>query len=338
MAKKIRIKIGRGFVLLCVPLAVFMIALCQGRYTVSPLLVVRALLSPFGVESASNVVLVVLNVRLPRALLALIIGAGLSVAGTCLQSVFSNPLASPNTLGVSSGAAFGAALGILVFDKTVYIQGMAMLFGLVAIGATWLLSSIRGKPSILMIVLGGVITSAFFSALVSCVKYVADPQSKLPAITYWLMGSLSGADYEDLMLGAPLIIIPTAVVVLLRWRLNILVLSEEEIISLGMNPKLMRWAVVLLSTLIVATSVSLCGEIGWVGLVVPHIARALSGEDHKHSIPVAISLGAAYLLAIDTMCRSITNAEIPLSILTAIIGAPLFACIFFRRGASGFEA
>jgi iron complex transport system permease protein len=327
----------RNFLLIVVPLVAVMIALCLGRYSISPQEVVQALLSPFGVETKSSIALVVLNIRLPRVLLALIIGAGLSIAGCCLQSVFSNPLASPDTIGVSSGAAFGAALGILVFNNAILIQGMSMLFGLAAVAGTWLLSKIRGKPNILMIVLAGVITSAFFNALVSCIKYVADPQSKLPEITYWLMGSLAGASYDDLKLGAPLILIPVILILLLRWRLNILTLSEEEIVSLGLNARVMRWAIMLLSTLIIATSVSLCGEVGWVGLVIPHIARALFGTDHKNMVPAAIAIGATYLLAIDTLCRSMANAEIPLSILTAIIGAPLFAWVFFRKGGESFE-
>jgi iron complex transport system permease protein len=321
-----------SLILFIIPVIALLLALCQGRYGLSPLEVFNALLSPFGVDADPSAILTVMNVRLPRALLALIIGAGLSVAGCCLQSVFSNPLASPDTLGVSSGAAFGAALGILLSNSIIVIQGSSLFFGLAAIVITWLISKVRERSNILMIVLAGVITSAFFSALVSCVKSVADPQSKLPEITFWLMGSLSGSSYSDLRLAAVLIIIPIFLLFLLRWRLNILVLPEEEITSLGMNARMIRWTVILLSTLIIAAGVSLCGQIGWVGLVIPHIARALTGSDHRVTIPAAMSIGATYLLIIDTLCRSLINAEIPLSILTAIIGLPIFAWIFFRKG------
>jgi ABC-type cobalamin/Fe3+-siderophores transport system ATPase subunit/ABC-type Fe3+-siderophore transport system permease subunit len=276
-------KSRRYLLLIFIPIAVGLIALCLGRYSISPRAVIDALLPPYGLEEQSGIELVVLNVRLPRILLSLIIGAGLSVAGCCLQSVFSNPLASPDTMGVSSGAAFGAALGILVFNNAALIQGASLLFGLVSISVTWLLSKVRGKPNILMIVLAGVITSAFFTALLSCIKYIADPQSKLPEITYWLMGSLSGSSYDDLKLGAPLIIIPVILILLLRWRFNILVLSEEEITSLGMNARVMRWTIILLSTLIIAASVSLCGQIGWVGLVIPHIARPVRDRPQKNN-------------------------------------------------------
>jgi iron complex transport system permease protein len=321
-----------GVILLLLPLVFGIIALCIGRFTIPMQDVITTLFSPFGFESESKYEMVIWNVRLPRIIMAIIIGAGLAVAGACFQSVFANPLASPDTIGVSSGAAFGAALALLFSLSTFFVQSIAIVFGLIAIAVTFLLSKRKGNGNILLIVLAGVIVSAFFTALISGIKYVADPQEKLPEITYWLMGSLSGSAWDDIFFSGPFIILGIVGIFLLRWRLNILVLSEEEIRSLGMKVNHIRWAVIILATMIVAASVAVVGQVGWIGLVIPHIARAFVGTDHRKLIPVSMSIGAAFLILIDTISRSVVAGEIPLSILTAIIGAPLFAFLYFRKG------
>ena len=189
-----------------------------------------------------------------------------------------------------------------------------------------------------MVVLAGVISSAFFNALISAAKYLADPLTKLPEITYWLMGSMMGASYNDLKLAVPLIGLPVIVLFLLRWKLNILILPDEEAISLGERPKLLRWCIILLCTAIIAACVSVCGQVGWVGLVIPHLARSIVGSDHRFTLPACISMGGCYLLAIDTIARSLTSGELPLSILTAVIGVPLFVVLFFRKEAGSLAS
>lgn len=321
-----------GVLWLLLPLLFGLVALCIGRFTIPIQDVITTLLMPFGVDITENNEMVIWNVRLPRVLMAILIGAGLAVAGATFQSVFANPLASPDTLGVSAGAAFGAALAILFSLNTLIVQSIAIVFGLIAIAVTFILSRLKGNGNMLLIVLAGVIVSAFFTALVSGIKYVADPQEKLPEITYWLMGSLSGSSWQDLLVAAPFILMGIIGIYLLRWRLNILMLSEEEISSMGMRVTHIRWTVILLATMIIAASVSVVGQVGWIGLVIPHIARAIIGTDYRKIIPVCISMGAAFLIVIDTISRSVIAGEVPLSILTAIIGAPLFAFLYFRKG------
>ncbi len=318
--------------LFIIPVVLALLALCTGRYWVNPLDVYGAFISIFGYPVESTVQSVVINIRLPRIILALIVGAGLAVAGAAFQATFSNPLASPDIIGVSSGAAFGAAVGLLLFEDIFLIQGLAIVFGLVAIAITFALSKIAKTDSILMIVLAGIIVSGFFTAMISLVKFMADPLLKLPEITFWLMGSMAGADYEKILLASPLLVVGMVIIYLMRWRLNILALSEEEITSLGINPQLIRWIMIFSGTLLVAATVSLCGQIGWIGLVIPHVARLIVGSDNRYVIPVCISIGAGYLLIMDTLCRTISPAEIPLSIMTAAIGAPLFAYLFIKRG------
>lgn len=317
------------------PVALTLAALCVGRYIVTPAGVLRALLGRGGDSVEAYVVL---RVRLPRILLALLAGAGLSAAGCCLQSLFANPLASPDTLGASAGASFGAALGLMLSLGLVWTQLLALAFGVAAIALTFLLSRMRRSRGVLMVVLGGVIASAFFNALVSAVKYVADPATKLPEITYWLMGSLAGTYYSDVLYALPLIAAPTAMIFLLRWKLNILVLPENEAESLGVRVRPMRWAFILLCAVSISASVALCGQIGWVGLVIPHLARRLVGANHRYSVPACISLGGSYLVIMDSLARSLTFGEIPVSIFTALIGLPIFVLLFFRKGEDGLEA
>jgi iron complex transport system permease protein len=321
--------------LILAPIAVSFIALCIGRYMVEPQQVLEVLTSqvmgiPRGIEEIN--LSVVWNIRLPRVILAMLIGTGLAVSGAAFQGLFNNPLATPDTLGVAAGAAFGAALGLLVTNNMMVVQVIALIFGLVAVVLTYTISKIKGKSSILMIVLAGMVTSAFFQALISLIKYIADPETKLPAITYWLMGSMASVSFTSLMAGAPFILTGVIALYLLRWRLNILTLSEDEAKTMGVHVVYLRWEVITAATMVTASSVSMCGQIGWVGLLMPHIARMLVGSNYTRVIPVSIGLGAVYMVIIDTLARSATAAEIPLSILTALLGAPFFAYLLRRTG------
>ncbi len=315
------------------PLAVAFGCVCIGRMAISPGEVVRAVGAELGLTAPVSAITrsAVIHIRIPRVLLALLCGAGLSVSGCAFQSLFANPLATPDTLGVASGASFGAALGILLGLDLLGIQGCSLVCGCVAVALTWLAGSGKGK-GMNSVVLSGIMIGSLFSALVSLTKYVADAESQLPAITYWLMGSLDTAGYDTLKLGAPPILISMGILFTLRWRLNILPLSEEEARSAGVNLTALRAVTVLCATLITASCVSMCGQIGWVGLLVPHVCRMRFGSNHLSLLPASISLGAAFLVVVDTIARSATAAEIPISILTAIIGAPFFIILMRRTG------
>ena len=315
------------------PFAAAVICIGIGRYNISPAESLGILLSPLtGREVDPQGWSVIYHVRLPRILLALAVGMGLSVSGASFQSLFSNPLATPDTLGVATGASFGAVLALLFTRNILVVQLAALLMGLAALAGTCLISRLNGKSSILMVVLGGMVVSSLFQALVSLAKYVADPEEDLPAITYWLMGSMSRATYQGLAVGIPLILLGVAVLFLLRWRLNILSLQEDETKALGIDVKKLRLIVMAAATLVTAACVSLCGQVGWVGLLIPHAARMLYGRDNRKIIPVSIGLGSAFRVAIDTASRAATAAEIPVSILTAIIGAPFFIILLRKTG------
>lgn len=274
----------------------------------------------------------IFQVRLPRILLSLLVGAGLAVTGASFQGVFRNPLVGPDLLGVSAGAGFGACLGILLSADTLVTYILSLGFGFLAIVGAYLISKLKMGISLLMLVLAGVIVGTLFQALIGLIKYIADPTDKLPTIVYWLMGSMARANYSDLLWGAPLIIIGISLLFLLRWRINVLSLGDEEAQSIGINAKKLRWVVISAATLITATSVTLCGIIGWVGLVVPHIGRMIVGPNHRALIPTCICLGASFLLVIDDLARAATAAEIPISLLSAVVGAPIFAYLLKRTG------
>lgn len=319
------------FILL--PVLTAVICLGVGRYNISPTEVVRTLWQAVtGGDIPGNLRNILLQLRLPRILLALLCGAGLSVSGTAFQSLFSNPLATPDTLGVAAGASFGAALALFFRGDLFVVQLVALFTGIIAVVITYLISREKGQSSITMVVLSGMIVSSLFSALVSLVKFMADTEQQLPAITYWLMGSLANANYHSLFIGAPPILVGILLLYLLRWRLNILTLSEEEATAMGLKVKTMRILVAVAATLITSSCVAMCGQVGWVGLLIPHICRMLFGSNNQRIVPASISLGAVFLLVIDTMARSISAAEIPISILTAIIGAPFFIALLRKTG------
>jgi len=322
--------------LVALPIMTFLISLSLGRYSISIGTAFGILLSHIlpvveptwtGIEE-----MVVIQIRLPRVLLAMLVGASLAIAGASFQGLFRNPLVSPGILGVSAGAGFGACLGILMFGEPIAIKLLAFVFGILAVIAAYMISKLKTGSSLLMLVLAGVIIGAFFTALIGIMQYVADPEEQLPAMVFWLMGSMAQASFKDLLWGAPPILIGISILLLLRWRINVLSLGEEEAQSLGINTQRLRWLVIAAATAVTASAVSMTGIVGWVGLVIPHVGRMLVGPNHKVLLPASISIGATYLLLIDNVARTATAAEIPLSILTAIIGAPFFAWLLRRTG------
>ncbi len=323
-----------------VPFLVAIFCLGIGRYSVS-VSETTAILSNFvtskifASESAYTNEMaysVIVRHRLPRIILAMFVGAGLACAGAAFQGLFTNPMATPDTLGVASGASFGAVLAMICTTNLLVVQLMALFFGVLACLLAYNISKIKGKSTIVMIVLAGMVISSMFQAFVSLAKYVVDPLDKLPTITYWLMGSMSSASYKTLSLGVPFILVGIAIIFALRWRLNILSLNEDEAKSMGVNIKYMRLLLIVAASLITASCVSMCGQVGWVGLLIPHLARMLVGSNNTVVIPVSISMGAVFMLIIDTFARSASAGEIPLSILTAIIGAPFFIGLLRKTG------
>jgi iron complex transport system permease protein len=325
----------RAITLVLLPVVAFLSSMLVGRYHIPPVTVARVLLSrvlPMDPDVAPEAAVIVIEVRLPRALLALAVGAGLAVSGTAFQAIFQNPLVSPDILGVSAGAGFGAALAIATSGNVVAVQVSAFLCGLIAVALAYAISRQFRVTMVLLLVLAGIIVGSVFSALTSLVTYTVDPQRKLPAIVFWLLGSLSTASTRDLLSALPLMAVGIGGLVVVRWRLNVLSLGDQEARSLGVNADRMRIAIIGCATVVTAAAVSISGIIGWVGLVIPHVARMLVGPDHRVLVPASVAIGSAYLLAIDSLARSATAAEIPLSILTAIIGAPFFAFLLRRAG------
>lgn len=320
--------------LIIIPVITVIVVIAIGRMSISPIEAIKTILNHFGgnFDISKEAEKVIWTIRFPRILLALLVGAGLSVAGCSFQSLFSNPLATPDTLGVASGSSFGAALGLLIGLNLIGVQILALVCGIAAVILTWLSSGSGKRNNMNTIVLAGIMIGSLFTALVSLVKYVADTESQLPSITYWLMGSLNSANFDSLVLGAPLIIIGIFVLFLIRWRLNILPLSEDEAKATGTNIRFLRVVTIICATAITASCVSMCGQVGWVGLLVPHICRMKFGNNHLSLLPASISIGAAFMVVVDTVARSVSAAEIPISILTAIIGAPFFIILMRRSG------
>jgi iron complex transport system permease protein len=303
-------------------------AFTVGRYPVSLAdlaEVVRAHLSGRPAAVAPAVENVILLVRGPRVLAAVLIGAALAVAGTAFQGLFRNPLVSPDILGASSGAALGAVIGIFFSLGVVAIEGFAFAGGIAAVAAVYAIGSLlRARDPVLVLVLTGVVIGALLGAGVGLVKYLADPYNQLPAMTFWLLGSLASTTASDLVPLAGPVLVGSAVLVALRWRMNVMSLPEEEARALGVSTGPLRIAIVAAATLVTSASVATSGIIGWVGLVVPHLARALVGPDFPRLLPTSALLGGGYLLFIDTLARVAAPVEIPLGILTAVIGTPFF--------------
>jgi iron complex transport system permease protein len=305
-----------------------LVAFTVGRYPVTLAELIEVLVSRLMGRAAAvppAVENVVLLVRGPRVVAAVLVGGALAVAGTAFQGLFRNPLVSPDILGASSGAALGAVLGIYFSLGVIGIEGLAFAGGLVAVAAVYVIGSLlHSRDPILVLVLTGVVVGALLGAGVGLVKYLADPYNQLPAMTFWLLGSLAATTVADLLPLTGPVAVGTIVLIALRWRLNVMSLPEDEARALGLATGPFRIAIVAAATLVTSASVATSGIIGWVGLVVPHLARALVGPDFPRLIPTAALLGGGYLLFIDTLARTAAPVEIPLGILTAVIGTPFF--------------
>ncbi len=314
---------------------IFILSFSFGRYPVDPITLIRILLSKiFPIEHtwSRQAEIVVINIRLPRLLAGSLVGAGLSLAGLTFQTIFHNPMVSPDVLGTTSGAGFGAALALLLGLPNILVNGCAFLFGLLSVGLVMIISSRVKHNQILGYVLGGIMISSLFSALTSFVKLVADPNDTLPNITYFLMGSLAGATFKDVAITFIPMIVSMIVIYTLSWKINILSLSEEEARSLGTNTRVIRTIVILASSLMISSSVAISGVIGWIGLVIPHIVRMILGCNTRKTIPSSIFLGASFLILVDTISRMISTSEVPIGILTSIVGAPFFLYLILRQG------
>ena len=327
-----------GLILL-LPVALAIVSLSMGRYRIDPLDVIKTLLSPVIPNFAEGIPEIaqrlVLQIRIPRTLAAILIGASFGATGTALQAVFKNPLVDSNILGVTSGAGFGAATAILLKGSSWQVQLSAFLFGLVAVSLAFFGSRLYKATPLLVLTLMGILVGSLFNSLTSLLKYAADPLDALPAITFWLLGSLTNITWRNIPAVAIRTLTGFAFFWLIRWRLNIISLGDDEAKSLGVNPIHMKMMVILAATLMTAAAVAVSGVIGWVGLVIPHAGRMLVGPDHKRLIPASIGLGAAFLILIDNIARTMLPGEIPLGVLTGLVGVPLLI-VLLRRGRVGW--
>ncbi len=322
-------------------LTIFIFSLFIGRYWISPGEIIHKISGLVQGKTGEDIIdsgwRVFYYIRLPRIILVIAVGAALSVTGGVYQSIFHNPLVSPNILGVSAGAGFGVALGMLMTEGSLLvIYGLSFIFGIIAVAVTYFISKLSKGQGIMKMVLAGIVVSSLFNAMLSILKYLADPMNELPGIVFWLMGSFSRAGWIEVKLIVPFIIVGIIVIYLMRWYLNVMSMGDEEAISMGMNVKIIRITLISFSTLMVASSVATTGQITWIGLVIPHIARFLVGSDHKIMIPQTIILGPVFLLIMDNLARTMTSAEIPISIITAFVGAPFFAYLLITRSESGW--
>ena len=325
-------------VVLALVLAVLVITIAVsfviGRYAIDPWQAMRIMASKFFTVEHTWRELdakVIWEVRWPRTLMAVLVGAALSCSGAVYQGVFRNPLVSPDILGVSAAASFGAALAIVLAGAfSPLVPTLAFGMGILGVQLAYGLAKVRGMTPTIMLVLSGVVVSSIFNAGVSIMKYLADPENDLPAITFWLMGSLSGMRWDNLAFAAPIILAGLVVVMIVSWRLNLLTIGDAEARSLGVNTQRTRMVTIICATAMTATAVSQSGAIGWVGLVIPHMARILVGPDHRKLVPVAATLGAAFLLIIDSLTRTVSESSLPLSIPIALVGAPFFAVLLRR--------
>ena len=331
MSRRVGFKVT---VLGIVTVVVAVAALGIGRYYLSPVQIIKVLLQQitglnYGVDK--NAVAVVMHIRLPRILASLLLGAGLALSGQTFQMIFRNPLVSPDVLGTSTAASFGASLSLLLGLSSVLVSVNAFAAGIAALALIYAIASRTRREQTLALILVGMVVSSLFSSATSFVKLIADPNNVLPAITYFLMGTLSGTGFEEL----GMIVIPVGasivVLLLLSWRINLLSLSEDEARSIGVNTKLIRAVAITCATLITACSVAVAGNIGWVGLVIPHISRMMVSNDARYSFPSTVFFGASFLTLVDCVSRAAATIEIPIGILTSFIGAPFFLFLLFRE-------
>ncbi|OCG23655.1 ABC transporter permease [Gilliamella sp. wkB108] len=339
------IKLIKWIVLILLLLIVVFLSLSVGRYAIATWQVTKILCNALLPHAMHNITIdwsntaqnVVLNSRLPRILIAGLTGAGLSIAGAALQGVFRNPLVGPQIIGVASGAAFGGVLAILLFSSMIITVTWAFIGGIIAILLVFFLAFQKQTgQGLLILILAGVVVNAFFAALISLITYFADPNNTLPTIVFWLMGSFSTASYTKLWIVLPTVMIGSSIIIGYRFRINALSLGEEQTQALGLSTTQTRWIILSSVTLITSATVAISGTIGWVGLIIPHIARFILGHDHRILLPSSALIGAIYMISVDTIARSASSAEIPLGIITALVGAPIFAVLLrsFNRRAN----
>jgi len=316
-------------------LVVIIVSFRLGRYPIQTKELFGILLSkihplaPFWSEQTEAIFF---NVRLPRIILGCLVGCCLSAAGAAYQGIFQNPMAAPDILGASAGAAFGAALAILLYGSSHLITVSAFCFSLASVALVYFISKKAKGKSILSLILSGIMVSSLFSAGTSYIKLVADPNDQLPAITYWLIGSLAGAKMSQVQFAFLPMLAGLVVLLFLRWQINVLTMGDDEARTMGINAKAIRLLVIVCATLVTAASVSVSGMIGWAGLVIPHLARRVVGNNYKYLMPASMLAGAIFLLLVDNVSRNLLATEIPLGILTAFIGAPFFIYLITRRG------
>jgi iron complex transport system permease protein len=328
-----RTKIILLFLFILLILAI-LVSFMLGKYPISPSEVFRILFSkilPITPTWEEQKELIFFNVRLPRILLACMVGCCLSAAGAAYQGTFKNPMASPDILGASQGAAFGAALALMGRLSSQYITLSAFGFSILTVILVIFVSQKAKGGKIVGLILSGIMVSSLFQAATSYLKLVADPNDQLPAITYWLMGSFSGAKYSDVIFAFFPMLIGLVPLLMLRWRMNVLTMGDEEAKTMGINVTVVRLVVVFSSTLITAASVSVSGMIGWVGLVIPHLSRRLVGNNYASLIPTSMVFGALFLLIVDNFSRNLWTSELPIGILTAFVGAPFFIYLITRK-------
>ena len=316
-------------------MAIFLLSFTLGKYPVSLSELLRVFVGKLTGSArtwSEEAELVVLRIRLPRIVAGALIGAGLSSAGAAYQGLFRNPMVSPDVLGASAGAGFGAALSLYWGLSFVFVSINAFISGLAAVALAYLISRRARLNRLLSLVLAGIMISSLFSAGTSFIKLIADPNNVLPAITYWLMGSISSIRLVELAYAAIPILSGMIVLFLLRWKLNLLSMGEDEARSLGVNTNQLRLVVVAAATLITAGCVSVSGMIGWVGLVIPHFARLSVGSDYRTMLPITMLMGASFLMIVDNFARLVATLEIPIGILTAFVGAPFFLHLILTRG------
>lgn len=326
-------------VLVSMPFLLVFGSLFIGRYPLSVTQVLQVLWSKLTWQPCflpDEIQSIVWDIRFPRAVLGALVGGALSISGASFQGLFRNPLVSAGILGVSAGAGFGAALAILLFKGSFFIYLFAFGFGGLAVFMSYAIGRVYNTTPTIMLVLGGTIVSSIFTALISFIKYVADPYNQLPAIVFWLMGSLASPRYQDILIASIPIGIGILGLLAVRWRINVLSMGDKEAQTLGINVNLNKGIVVVCATLCTAGAVCVSGIIGWVGLVIPHVARMLVGNDNKILIPASLSLGACFLILVDNLGRMLTGSELPLGILTALVGGPFFVYLLKSTKGGGW--
>ncbi|NDL63455.1 FecCD family ABC transporter permease [Acerihabitans arboris] len=324
----VRLNAAAPWLLAALTLAIVFLSLGVGQFSLSPLRVLHQLAHPFHAGSLENQV--IWAIRMPRILTACLAGGALALCGATLQGIFHNPLVDPHIIGVSAGAAFGGTLAILLGLAPPLLLASTFCFGLLALLLVYLIAATLGRENRLMLILAGIILGGFFAALVSLLQYLADTEEKLPSIVFWLLGSFATANWHKLLMLFVPAVCAGGLLYRLRWRVNILSLGDADARALGMPVVNLRRLTLVLCAVLTAAQVAVSGSIGWIGLVIPHLARMLVGADHRRLLPTAFWLGGAFMVLVDDLARTLSEAEIPLGILTALLGAPLFAWQLIR--------